>query len=127
VERRNKESIQAFARVLTNELQAAVAQPIVRELELAKRFRVEANKWEQETMHLSSTARRVLHPSYQAIMGMGPEVVPILLRDMKQTRRSWFWALRHITGVNPVDPIDVGNVDKMISAWIEWGSKEGKL
>jgi hypothetical protein len=128
VERRKKESLQAFARALTIE-QSVIGQPIValQELVLAQRFRVEATKWEQETMHLSSTARRVLHPSYQAIMGMGPDVVPILLRDMQQTRRSWFWALRHITGVNPVDPADVGNVDKMISAWVKWGNKEGKL
>ncbi len=128
VERRKKESLQAFARALTIEL-PEICQPIValEDLGLAQRFRVEANKWEQETMHLSSTARRVLHPSYQAIMGMGPEIVPILLRDMQQTGRQWFWALRHITGANPVDASDLGKVDKMISAWIKWGKKEGKL
>jgi hypothetical protein len=128
LERRKKDSLQAFARALTIE-QPIIGQPIVvlQDLGLGKRFRVEAQKWEQDTMHLSSTARRVLHPSYQAIMGMGPDVVPILLRDMQQTGRQWFWALRHITGENPVDPSDLGKVDKMISAWIKWGKKEGKL
>jgi len=90
-------------------------------------FRDEADKWERETVHLSLTARKVLHPSYQAIMSMGPAVVPILLDDLRKTKRGWFWALKHLTQVDPVREEDRGNVDKMIDAWIGWGRKEGKL
>jgi len=58
---------------------------------------------------------------------MGPAVVPILLDDLRKTKRGWFWALKHLTQVDPVREEDRGNVDKMIDAWIGWGRKEGKL
>src|SRR5207249_10087554 len=43
------------------------------EAQLEKRFREQADKWERETQHLSSPTQRIMHPSYQAILGMGQE------------------------------------------------------
>ena len=94
---------------------------------LEQRFHEQADRWERETSFMSSTPKRVLHPSYQAIIAMGPDVIPILLRDLQKTRRSWFWALRYLAGVDPVESEDRGRLDKMVSAWVEWGKKEGKL
>ena len=94
---------------------------------LEQQFKRQADKWESETAFLSSTPMRVLHDRYQSIMAMGPEVVPILLRDLQKTQRHWFWALRHLTNADPVPERDKGNVDKMIAAWIEWGRREGKI
>ncbi len=94
---------------------------------LAERFRAEAEKWDRETAFLSSTPKMVLHDSYQKIMAMGPAVVPLLLQDLQQNRRSWFWALRHLTQANPVPSEAQGNLDKMIAAWVAWGKQEGKI
>jgi hypothetical protein len=103
--------------------EAAVADALT----LEQRFRKEAEKWDRETAFLSSTPTMVLHDSYQKIMAMGPDIVPIMLRDLRQTRRSWFWALRHLTNENPVPAEDQGNLDKMISAWIAWGVRKGRI
>jgi hypothetical protein len=94
---------------------------------IAEKFKEQADKWESETAFLSATPMRVLHASYQSIMAMGPEVVPLLLRDLQETRRHWFWALRHLTNADPVTEKDKGNVDKMIATWVEWGRREGKI
>lgn len=94
---------------------------------LQQRFQEEAEKWDRETTYLSSTPKMILHESYQKIIAMGPNVVPHLLRDLQQNRRSWFWALRHLTDANPVPPEDQGNLDKMIAAWLAWGRREGRI
>ncbi len=94
---------------------------------LEQRFQEQADIWERDTAFLSATPMRVLHDNYQSIMAMGPDVVPLLLRDLQKTRRHWFWALRHLTQVDPVPEKDRGNLDKMIAAWAEWGRREHKI
>lgn len=96
-------------------------------LTIEQRFLREAEKWDRETAYLSSTPKMILHDSYQKIMAMGPDVIPYLLRDLQRNRRSWFWALRHLTNVNPVRPEDQGNLDKMIATWMAWGKREGLI
>src|SRR5437870_4846959 len=61
------------------ELEAALASPAVATRPLAERFREHADKWQRETAFLSATPMIVLHDSYQAIMTMGPDVIPLLL------------------------------------------------
>jgi hypothetical protein len=102
-------------------------RPLAIERSLEERFREHADKWERETAFLSATPMRVLHDSYQSILAMGPEIVPVLLRDLQKTRRHWFWALRHLTNADPVAEKDRGNADKMIAAWVQWGKREGKI
>jgi hypothetical protein len=99
----------------------------LQEESLEQRFASEADKWERETSHLSSTPKMVLHSSYQRILAMGPDVVPYLLLDLQRTHRSWFWALNHLTGVDPVRIEDKGDLDKMVAAWVAWGKREGKI
>lgn len=97
------------------------------DLPLSERFHELADKWQRETKHISSITKRVLHPSYQTILGMGGDVVPLLLRDLRDNRRPWFWALSHITQENPISPADAGRMDKMVAAWLLWGKKRGLL
>jgi hypothetical protein len=101
------------------------SESISRAAGLEQAFLQHAAIWDEETAHLSSTPKKVLHDSYQNIMALGPDVVPLLLRDLETNHRSWFWALRHLTHANPVSPEDQGNLDKMITAWVEWGKREG--
>ncbi len=90
---------------------------------LEQKFRRLVKQWREETLFISSSTERVLHPSYQKIIGMGPAVVPLVLREMQDRGGHWFWALRAITEEDPVDAQDAGHVKKMTEAWLQWGKK----
>jgi hypothetical protein len=89
------------------------------------RFRRLAAAWERATAHLSSMKAASEHPAYQEIIQLGPEVVPLLLRDLDETERHWFVALRALTGANPIPASAAGNIPKMIEAWRTWGKENG--
>jgi hypothetical protein len=91
---------------------------------LEEEFRELSARWRDETEHLSSTDV-FTHPDYQRIIGLGSAIVPALLRDLSRTGAHWFWALRAITGENPVPAEDAGKVRKMIQAWLAWGEARG--
>lgn len=59
-----------------------------------------AANWRRETRYCSSAMDLVLNPHYQRIIGMGPVVVPLILRDLSTRLGHWFWALTAITGEN---------------------------
>ena len=103
---------------------AQVLDRMEKSLTLAQRFQEQADKWQRETQHLSSPGQRMMHPSYQAILGMGNEnrreIIRLMIRDMKQHRRPWFWALSYLAHDNPVSQSDAGNTDKVIKAWVDW-------
>jgi len=94
---------------------------------IEEQFRQQAEKWKRETKHLSSPTQKLMHPSYQAILGMGRDVLPLMLRDLAQNRTEWFWALSYITHENPISREDAGKMDKMIWAWVNWGTAKGLL
>jgi hypothetical protein len=110
-------------------IEEAVAKAVrgVRHVELEKRFYEQAEKWQRETKHLSSPTQKIMHPSYQAVLGMGKDVVPLMLHDMAQNRTEWFWALSYIMQENPIKREDAGKMDKMIAAWVGWGKTKGLL
>lgn len=89
--------------------------------DLESTYQALAQKWHKETAHVSSTTELIMNPSYQNIIGLGPRVVPILLRQLQQKPEHWFWALSAITRENPVSSEDEGNVRKMAEAWLQWG------
>jgi hypothetical protein len=94
---------------------------------LEETFHMLAEVWVRETGHISSTIDQVLHPAYQRIIGMGKPVLPLLLRDLKQDPKYWFWALTAITGEQPVRTEDAGNIRKMTQAWLEWGKRRNLI
>lgn len=77
------------------------------------------------TEFLSSTNAIAMHPAYQRIVGLGQTVVPLLIRDVEAGAAQWFWALKAITGVDPVDPKHRGNRQLMASDWLLWAKDEG--
>jgi hypothetical protein len=84
-----------------------------------------AAQWKEDTRFVSSVSERVLHPAYQQVIGMGEEVLPLLFADLKEHDGDWFWALRAITRVDPVDEADWGKHQAMKSAWLAWARDEG--
>jgi hypothetical protein len=94
---------------------------------LEQKFRRLVKQWREETLFISSSTEKMLHPSYQRIIGMGPAVIPLILREMQERGGHWFWALRAITEEDPVDPHDGGHIKKMTEAWLQWGKQNHLL
>ena len=92
---------------------------------LQQRFQRLADTWHKAVAHHSSSRVRNNHPAYQEIIGLGNSVVPLLLRDLEQTGRHWFWALKVITGADPVPREDHGRIPKVTEAWLRWGQEHG--
>src|SRR5438309_1944296 len=76
-----------------------------------------AEAWEKAVAHHSSSRIRENHPAYREIIGLGPSVVPILLRDLEVKHRHWFAALQELTGADSIPDSAAGNIPKMVDAW----------
>jgi hypothetical protein len=94
-------------------------------IDLSQRFEALAAQWRRETRHLSLMSDIVLNSAYQQIIGMGKPAIALILEDLKQQPDHWFWALRSITGENPIQPDDRGRIARMAEAWLEWGKQHG--
>lgn len=52
-------------------------------------FRRLAEEWRTATAYLSSMAAANSHPAYQAMIALGPAVLPLLLRDLEDNHTHW--------------------------------------
>lgn len=103
-----------------------------------EKFAALAAPWRAETAWTSSVSQMAMHPAYQEIIGMGRDVIsarlrrrrersdlPYLLRELERQPEHWFWALRAITGADPVRPEPRGQVAAMAQSWLQWGQEHG--
>lgn len=88
-------------------------------------FRKLEKRWKRETMHISSLDERYGHRSYRQIIGLGPDVIPFILESLRTEPDYWFYALRLLTGEDPVSPSAAGRMRKMADAWLKWGRSHG--
>ena len=65
--------------------------------------------------------------AFKAIINLGWDAVPFLIRDLEQKKRFWFFALNAITGIRPFDPGDITSYRRMTEAWIHWGKMKGMI
>lgn len=86
-----------------------------------------AMAWKLETRFLSSFTEIVLNKSYQEIIGLGPTVIPFILKRLQESPDQWFWALSVLTRDNPVPQEHAGNLTQMTDDWITWGREKGYL
>ena len=107
-------------------MSASILQP-QSPADIRNRFERLANEWKQKSRFLSNTAQMALLRPYQAIIGMGMPVVPLILERLQAEPDQWFWALEAITEENPVPPEAAGNVRRMAQAWIDWGKQRGLI
>lgn len=92
------------------------------------RFQQLALVWKSERTATSLVTDIIIHPAYQKIIGMGEKAIPFIiaaLRSEGDEPDHWFWALRVLTGENPVEARDQGNLVGMAKAWIRWAEIEG--
>ena len=95
--------------------------------DVVERFRELAKAWREDTRHLSSIHEMVLHSAYQQIIGMGPAAVPLIIDELRHSPDHWFWALRAITGEDPVVASHRGDIRAMAQDWIRWYDERGFL
>ena len=108
----------------TEEAIEHTVKPITRQLNpIESRFNILTKYWKRDTLALSSTTDIVNHISYQQVIGMGYEVLPYILKNLKNEGGYWYWALKAITGTDPVKMKDRGNIKNMKKAWIDWGKE----
>ena len=108
---------------MTDRVQTAESQ----HSDIERRFEELAAAWKSETQYTSSLTEIVTHPAYQQIIGLGRAALPLILKDLKHEVNHWFWALRALTGENPVQEEDAGKLPRMVAAWVNWGLDHGHL
>jgi len=67
---------------------------------------------------------RLFSAEYAAIVGLGPRVVPLLLKDLQRSVQPWFWALKAITRTDPASDVNPGDFETIAARWIEWGKQK---
>jgi len=84
-------------------------------------FAAAEREWKDETAFVSNPAQKFLHPAYARIIGLGRPAIPLILRSMMKEPSDWFYALRALTGENPVPDQMAGDMVAMTATWILWG------
>ena len=100
------------------------ATPIFREVVESKFERLVA-EWKTTRNQTNSGTEMFTHPAYLNIIGMGSEVVPLILREIEVSVDHWFWALKAITEKDPVPPSHRGRLKLMSEDWLRWAKKQG--
>jgi hypothetical protein len=109
---------------------AAVQQQEIEKAErLSREFQQLVQQWRSEKGAVSLYAQVALRPSYQFILAMGPDVIPLIFAQLESEGNApdhiWFWALAALTHDNPVPAKSRGRVLEMTKAWLEWGNIKG--
>jgi len=91
--------------------------------ELSVQFAELAERWRADTAFTSSLTDIVLNAAYQRIIGLGPDVVPLILGELRRRGvEQWFWALTALTGYEP-EGVAEGDLQALHDAWLSWGTR----
>lgn len=82
------------------------------------RFTALADKWQEETGMLASPYRRMEHPSFRQIVGMGLTAVPLIFKHWETHEDDWFFALGPIVGESPAQGTTTYDAAKQ--KWLDW-------
>jgi hypothetical protein len=93
--------------------------------QLRVEFEALNKKWCRDTRHLSLISKKVVHPAYLRIIGMGEAAIPLLLEALRDRPTHWFAALRATANTDPC-PIDA-NPSQARDAWLSWGRLQGYI
>lgn len=88
-------------------------------------FRELADLWKRDTRFQSSPQRVIMHPAYQRIIGLGRPAIPLILEELEEAPRLWYWALSAITGEDPAEGEE--SIAGAAEAWLTWGRAQGHI
>lgn len=100
----------------------AVLQPTADE-NLTEIFRDLVAEWKRQTWFFSSIKKRILHPAFLKIVGLGPPAVPLIIDELREAPDYWSYALEAITREDPVP--DARSLDELRSGWLRWAEMHG--
>jgi hypothetical protein len=83
------------------------------------------HNWDNETSHLSSVHGINSNANMVCIMALGEQVVPLILRSLKNKPDHWFYALRELTGVDVIKQEHRGKLHLMAQDWLNWADAQG--
>lgn len=94
---------------------------------MEKEFQQLASRWKRETAIYGHLTKIIIHPDYQRIMAMGPQVIPLILQDLSKQSAHWFWALHNLVrpGQDPAEGLTT--MSEARRAWLEWGRNNDYL
>ena len=92
---------------------------------IESKFRRLSQQWRKETKAISVLRRKVTHPAYQQIIGMGRAPITLILTEMSERPDDWMWALAAITGKDQAPK--AASFDEVVNAWIAWGKANNFL
>src|SRR5580658_7048292 len=110
--------------VIIEVLVAQIVVPILERREIGLDILL-CHQWRRETRHLSLVQKKITHPAYFRIVGMGGPVVPLLLEALRDRPAHWFAALRATANVDPCPPD--ANPAAARKAWLQWGRSQGLI
>jgi hypothetical protein len=87
------------------------------------KFLALAEAWDEDNLGMSTSNYQ--HSAHLQIIGMGTIVIPMLLERLRGGERRWVYALRYVTGEQPDAPEMRGDPEKVMRAWLDWGSLHG--
>jgi hypothetical protein len=86
-------------------------------------FKGLSKKWREATGGYSLTYRRFAHPTYLSLLVFAEnnkeEIIPLILRELKDRPDWWFEALKFLTNADPTKKGD--NFTEAAKAWLKWG------
>jgi hypothetical protein len=104
-----------------DQIESEVDSPNSEEGFLESEFHRHASRWKRETAFSGNLSKIVMHPDYQRIMAMGPDVIPFILNDLAKKAAHWFWALHNLVpaGQDPAEGLTT--IGEARQAWLKWG------
>lgn len=88
-------------------------------------FKALADQWRRETGMLSSVGKKIKHPAYQKIIGLGAPAIPLILRELQERPGHWFAALEAITETSLFPAAGRIDMNRATAAWLSWGKEHG--
>lgn len=93
---------------------------------LKEKFNQLIFQWHKECGATSSITKVISCPAYLRIIAMGPDVIPLILRQLESEGDEpdfWFWALQLLTGANPVPQDAQGDMKRIAEIWLDWARR----
>lgn len=79
------------------------------------------NNWKIETAFISDYDKIINNDSYRSIIELGKEIIPLILKDLRDNDGLWFHALEQLSKkkitLNMVNP----TYQEEKQAWLDWG------
>jgi hypothetical protein len=66
-----------------------------------------------------------VEPLLPVIESFGDNSSPFIFEQLGRNADHWFFALRAITGINPIPEEDRGRIPEMCKHWLQWGEDHG--